>query len=97
MRGENTCGGQRGHANGSGCFPWPARQFSPRVLQLTLGVFVATFVYAMVILRSVRGGDEGEAFDREPLGNRHLNHGVASGSRRYMVVEPSSGKPCHFL
>ena len=39
-------------------------QFSPRVLrsflrdrfnQVTLGVFVATFVYAMVVLRSVRG------------------------------------------
>jgi uncharacterized membrane protein len=39
-------------------------QFSPRVLQmflgdrviqLTLGVFVATFVYAMVVLRAVRG------------------------------------------
>jgi uncharacterized membrane protein len=39
-------------------------QFSPRVLrtflrdrfnQLTLGVFVATFVYAMTVLRSVRG------------------------------------------
>ncbi len=46
-------------------------QFSPRVLrtflqdrfnQLTLGVFVATFVYAMVVLRSVRGGDQDEAF-----------------------------------
>lgn len=46
-------------------------QFSPRVLrtflqdrfnQLTLGVFVATFVYAMVVLRSVRGGDQGETF-----------------------------------
>ena len=39
-------------------------QFSPRVLrtfmrdrsnQLTLGTFVATFVYALVVLRSVRG------------------------------------------
>ncbi len=46
-------------------------QFSPRVLrnflrdrfnQLTLGVFIATFVYAMVVLRSVRGGEEGETF-----------------------------------
>lgn len=46
-------------------------QFSPRVLrtflrdrfnQFTLGVFVATFVYAMVVLRAVRGGDQGEAF-----------------------------------
>ena len=42
-------------------------QFSPRVLrtflrdrfnQLTLGVFVATFVYAMTVLRSVRGTAE---------------------------------------
>ena len=42
-------------------------QFSPRVLrtflrdrfnQLTLGVFIATFVYAMVVLRSVRGADD---------------------------------------
>jgi uncharacterized membrane protein len=41
-------------------------QFSPRVLrtflrdrtiQLSLGLFVATFVYAMVVLREVRGGD----------------------------------------
>lgn len=46
-------------------------QFSPRVLrtflqdrfnQLTLGIFVATFVFAMVVLRSVRGGEEGETF-----------------------------------
>lgn len=43
-------------------------QFSPRVLrtflrdrfnQLTLGVFVATFVYAMAVLRSVRGTADG--------------------------------------
>lgn len=46
-------------------------QFSPRVLrnflgdrgnQLALGVFVATFTYALVVLRSVRGTDEGEPF-----------------------------------
>lgn len=46
-------------------------QFSPRVLrnflgdrgnQLSLGVFVATFTYALVVLRSVRGADEGEPF-----------------------------------
>ncbi len=46
-------------------------QFSPRVLrtflrdrynQFTLGVFVATFVYAMVVLRSVRGGGQSAAF-----------------------------------
>jgi uncharacterized membrane protein len=42
-------------------------QFSPRVLrtflrdrfnQLTLGIFIATFVYAMVVLRSARGTDD---------------------------------------
>jgi uncharacterized membrane protein len=33
-----------------------------RFNQLTLGIFVATFVYAMVVLRSVRGGDQDEAF-----------------------------------
>lgn len=42
-------------------------QFSPRVLrtflrdrfnQLTLGIFIATFVYAMVVLRSIRSSDD---------------------------------------
>ena len=46
-------------------------QFSPRVLrtfltdrfnQLTLGVFVATFVYALVVLRSVRGTSQVDPF-----------------------------------
>lgn len=46
-------------------------QFSPRVLrmflrdrtiQLTLGVFMATFVYAMVIERTIGGGSQGKAF-----------------------------------
>lgn len=46
-------------------------QFSPRVLrtflksrvtQWTLGVFTATFLYALVVLRSVRGGDGIEPF-----------------------------------
>lgn len=46
-------------------------QFSPRVLrtflhdrinQVALGVFVATFVYALVVLRSVRGTAQTEAF-----------------------------------
>jgi len=46
-------------------------QFSPRVLrsflrdrfnQLALGVFVATFVYALVVLRSVRGTAQIDAF-----------------------------------
>jgi uncharacterized membrane protein len=45
-------------------------QFSPRVLQmflsdrviqLTLGVFVATFVYAMVVLRAIRGNSATDA------------------------------------
>lgn len=45
-------------------FVMSSRQFSPRVLrnfqrdrvvQLSLGVFIATFTYAMVVLRSVRG------------------------------------------
>ncbi|HXV93702.1 MAG TPA: DUF2254 domain-containing protein [Pseudonocardia sp.] len=48
-----------------------SQQFSPRVLrtflrdrfnQVTLGVFVATFVHAMVVLRSVRGTAQVEAF-----------------------------------
>ncbi|ABD11354.1 putative membrane protein [Frankia casuarinae] len=46
-------------------------QFSPRVLrtflqdrltQLALGVFVATFVYALAVLRSVRGADTARSF-----------------------------------
>ncbi len=46
-------------------------QFSPRVLrtflrdrfnQITLGVFVATFVYAMVVLRAVRGTADASPF-----------------------------------
>ena len=46
-------------------------QFSPRVLrnflgdrfnQLALGVFVATFVYALVVLRAVRGTAQADAF-----------------------------------
>lgn len=46
-------------------------QFSPRVLrsflrdrsnQLTLGVFVATFVYGLVVLRSVRGTAQADPF-----------------------------------
>lgn len=46
-------------------------QFTPRVLatfvrsrvvQSTLGVFIGTFVYALVVLRSVEGGAGGEAF-----------------------------------
>ena len=46
-------------------------QFTPRVLgtflssrtvQNTLGVFVATFVFALTVSRSVRGGDGAEAF-----------------------------------
>ncbi len=46
-------------------------QFSPRILrtflrdrfdQLALGVFVATFVYALVVLRSVQGTSSGQSF-----------------------------------
>lgn len=46
-------------------------QFSPRVLrtflddrgnQLALGIFVATFVYALTVMRVVRAADEGVAF-----------------------------------
>jgi uncharacterized membrane protein len=46
-------------------------QFSPRILrtfmrdrsnQLTLGIFVATFVYALVVLRSVRGTTATDSF-----------------------------------
>jgi uncharacterized membrane protein len=46
-------------------------QFGPRLLvsfmhdtgnQVVLGVFVATFVYGLLVLRVVRGGDEGMAF-----------------------------------
>jgi uncharacterized membrane protein len=45
-----------------------ASQYSPRVLrtfssdrptQLVLGVFVAVFVYCLVVLRTIRGGDDG--------------------------------------
>lgn len=46
-------------------------QFTPRVLrqftasrvnQVVLGTYTATFVYALLVLRTVRNGDEGEAF-----------------------------------
>jgi len=46
-------------------------QFSPRVLrsflddrgnQLALGMFIAVFTYALLVMRSVRGAEEGDAF-----------------------------------
>lgn len=46
-----------------------ASQYGPRILtnfmtdrgnQLTLGTFIATFVYCLVVLRTIRGGDGGE-------------------------------------
>ncbi|MBA2467220.1 MAG: DUF2254 domain-containing protein [Sphingomonas sp.] len=48
---------------------YAASQYGPRVLtnfmsdrgnQATLGTFIATFVYCLVVLRTIRGGDEGE-------------------------------------
>lgn len=47
---------------------YAASQFGPRILanfmsdrgnQVTLGTFIATFVYCLVVLRTIRGGDEG--------------------------------------
>ena len=46
-----------------------ASQYGPRVLtnfmsdrgnQVTLGTFIATFLYCLVVLRTIRGGDEGD-------------------------------------
>jgi uncharacterized membrane protein len=48
---------------------YAASQYGPRVLsnfmedrgnQVTLGTFIATFVYGLVVLRTIRGGDDGE-------------------------------------
>ena len=48
---------------------YAASQYGPRILtnfmsdrgnQITLGTFIATFVYCLVVLRTIRGGDEGE-------------------------------------
>ena len=48
---------------------YAASQYGPRILtnfmsdrgnQVTLGTFIATFVYCLVVLRTIRGGDEGE-------------------------------------
>ena len=48
---------------------YAATQYGPRILtnfmsdrgnQVTLGTFIATFVYCLVVLRTIRGGDEGE-------------------------------------
>ncbi len=47
---------------------YAASQYGPRILtnfmsdrgnQVTLGTFIATFVYCLVVLRTIRGGDEG--------------------------------------
>ena len=46
-----------------------ASQYGPRVLthfmgdrgnQVTLGTFIATFLYCLIVLRTIRGGDEGD-------------------------------------
>jgi uncharacterized membrane protein len=48
---------------------YAASQYGPRILtnymtdrgnQVTLGTFIATFVYCLVVLRTIRGGDEGQ-------------------------------------
>ena len=48
---------------------YAASQYGPRVLtnfmgdrgnQVTLGTFIATFLYCLVVLRTIRGGDEGD-------------------------------------
>ena len=48
---------------------YAASQYGPRILtnfmsdrgnQVTLGTFIATFVYCLVVLRTIRGGEEGE-------------------------------------
>ena len=48
---------------------YAASQYGPRILtnfmsdrgnQITLGTFIATFVYCLVVLRTIRGGDEGQ-------------------------------------
>jgi uncharacterized membrane protein len=48
---------------------YAASQYGPQILtnfmsdrgnQVTLGTFIATFVYCLVVLRTIRGGDEGE-------------------------------------
>ena len=50
-------------------------QYTPRVLrtfmadranQLVLGVFVGIFAYCLVVLRTIRGGDEGALFPPSP-------------------------------
>ena len=62
-------------------------QFSPRVLrtflrdrltQLSLGVFVATFVYAVMVLRTVDSGEETEFV---PGGRDHRRAGAAAAER----------------
>ncbi len=48
---------------------YAASQYGPRILtnfmsdrgnQVTLGTFIATFVYCLVVLRTIRGGDDGQ-------------------------------------
>ena len=48
---------------------YAASQYGPRILtnfmsdrgnQVTLGTFISTFVYCLVVLRTIRGGDEGQ-------------------------------------
>ncbi|MBA3525831.1 MAG: DUF2254 domain-containing protein, partial [Sphingomonas sp.] len=48
---------------------YAASQYGPRILtnfmtdrgnQVTLGTFIGTFVYCLVVLRTIRGGDEGQ-------------------------------------
>ena len=77
-------------------------QFSPRVLrtflrdwiiQIALGVFVATFVYALVVLRSVRG----TAADRD-IGATDLGHGgvrVRAGERGGLPLLHRPRRPVH--
>jgi Predicted membrane protein (DUF2254) len=65
-----------------------------RIIQLTFGTFVATFTYAMILQRSVRGTTGGQ----HPAGQRdsQARHGHAhgSGGGRCSVLLAALGS-CH--
>ena len=67
-------------------------QFGPRIIdnfmedrgnQITLGTFISTFLYCLLVLRTVRGSDEGTGF--VPYGSMALAVGLALASLGVLI------------
>ncbi|HIB68137.1 MAG TPA: DUF2254 domain-containing protein, partial [Phycisphaerales bacterium] len=67
-------------------------QFGPRIIdnfmedqgnQITLGTFISTFLYCLLVLRTVRGSDEGVGF--VPYGSMALAVGLALASLGVLI------------